>query len=84
MLILLSHYMFIEVMRYVCMIVIFWKPIKCILRPTALFTNKAKRAFLITFCYAVLFYDVNFTISPLEKGFKDPLICLQTKLNGPF
>ena len=62
------------------------------LRPTALFTNKAKQAFLITFCYIVLFYDVNLTISPLDrpikaeftKGFKDQLICLQTKLNGPF
>ena len=28
---------------------------KCILRPTALFTNKAKWAFLVTFCYNVLF-----------------------------
>ena len=34
------------------------------LRPTAQFTNKAKRAFLITLCYTVLFfYQVNLTIS---------------------
>ena len=26
---------------------------KCILKPTALFTNKAKGAFIVTFCYIV-------------------------------
>ena len=36
---------------------------KCILKPTALFTNKAKRAM----CYIVFFYDVNLTISPLDR-----------------
>ena len=41
-----------------------WRPIKCILRATALFTNKAKWAFFITlYC----FYDVNMTISPLDR-----------------
>ena len=32
-----------------------WEPIKCILRPTALFTNKGKWAYLVTVCYTVLF-----------------------------
>ena len=41
---------------------------KCILRPTALFTNKAKQAFLITLCYIVtLFYEVNPTLWPFER-----------------
>ena len=36
--------------------------------PTALFTNKAKRAFLITLCYVELvFNDKNLTISPLDR-----------------
>ena len=34
------------------------------LRPTALFTNKAKWAFLITLCYIVLFFMMLFTQSP--------------------
>ena len=33
-----------------------WRPVKCILRPNALFTNKAKGAFLITLCYILLFF----------------------------
>ena len=37
------------------------------LRPTGLFANKAKRAFLITFCYTVWFYYINLTISPLDR-----------------
>ena len=45
-----------------------WKPIKCILRHTALFRFKAKRAFLITLCYILMFfYDVNLTISPFDR-----------------
>ena len=41
---------------------------KMCLRPTALLTNKAKWAFLVTFCYTALsFYDVNMTILPLDK-----------------
>ena len=44
-----------------------YKPIKYILRPTALFTNKAKWAFLITLCYIGLFCDINLTIWPLDR-----------------
>ena len=55
MFILLNHYMFIEVMRNLHEIS-GWKPIQGILRPTALFTSKAKRAFLITLCYIVLIF----------------------------
>ena len=41
---------------------------KCILRPTALFLNKAKQAFFITLCYIVLFFNhVSLTISPLDR-----------------
>ena len=53
MLILLKRYMFNEVMRYLHDNN--WKPIKCILRPIALFTNKAKQAFIDKLCYIVLF-----------------------------
>ena len=45
-----------------------WKPIKCILRPTACIVYKAKRAFfnfIVSRC--IEFYDVNFAISPLGR-----------------
>ena len=45
-----------------------FKPIKCILRPTVLFTNKVKWAFSATLVYiALFFYDVNITILPLDR-----------------
>ena len=67
MLILLNHYMFIEVMRYL-------HDNKAGLEAnkihfvTHCFVSKAKWAFLITLCYNVLFYDVNLTISPLDRA----------------
>ena len=72
MLILLNQYIFIEVMGNLHDN----KPIKCISRPPTLFTNKAKQAFFKQsktglFHYIVLhcigFYDVNLTISPLDR-----------------
>ena len=40
--------------------------IKRILKPTALFKNKAKWAFLLH-CVTFCFYDINLTISPLDR-----------------
>ena len=66
MVILLKHYMFNEVRRHLRDNKWFGSPIKYTLRPTALFTNKARWAFFITLCY-IVFYDVNLTISPLDR-----------------
>ena len=50
------------------MIISGFEATECILRLTALFTNKSKQAFLITMYYIVLFfYDVNLTISKLDR-----------------
>ena len=62
MFILLNHYMFVEVMRFLQDNK--WKLIKCILRPIAQFTNKAERAFFITLCYiSLFFYDVSYNLA---------------------
>ena len=47
-----------------------WKPIKCILRPTALFTNVTKLNGPFSFHCVTLycFNDVNLTISPLDSS----------------
>ena len=47
--------MFMEVMRYMQDSKWFGSQKNAFLRPTALFTNNAERAFLITLCYIVLF-----------------------------
>ena len=39
----------------------------CILRPTALFKNKAKWAFIVSFVTVYCFHDVNHTISRLGR-----------------
>ena len=40
---------------------------KCILRPAALFANKAKQSlFYYIVLHCIVFYDVNLTISPLD------------------
>ena len=57
--------MFVEVLRYLQDNK--WKLIKCILRPIAKFTNKAKQAFFITLCYISLFFMTYLTISPLDR-----------------
>ena len=57
----------IEVKRYPHDNKWFWKPSKCILKPTALLTNKAEQEFFITLCYIVLFCDINFTVLPLDR-----------------
>ena len=47
------------------------EPIKCLLRP-ALFTNKAKRAYLITFCYTVFVFMMSmFDLKIDEKHYRN-------------
>ena len=53
--ILLNHYIFIEV-KGTCMITSGLKANKMHFKTQSLFTNKAKRAFLITLCYIVLLF----------------------------
>ena len=59
------------------------------LKLTALFINKAKWAFLVTLCYIVFFYDVNLTISPLDRPITAlagslGLSCIRPQLTAPF
>ena len=43
---------------------------KCILKPTALYTNKAKRGILLLDCVTLhCFFYLNLTISPLDKAY---------------
>ena len=65
MFILLNHYMFVEVMRFLQDNK--WKLIKCILRPIAKFTHKAKQAFFITLCYISLFFMRYLTLLPMAR-----------------
>ena len=68
MFILHDYEIFIEVILYLHDNKLFKKPIKCgILRPTALFTNKAKQAFFINCVIMYCFYDVKLTTSPLDR-----------------